>query len=438
MRGGCDMSLQRIFSLFLSNAILLLGATALQRAAALALIFFAAQRLSVVEFGTLAYVYTTATTLSAFIADGFAAAILRFARPGNESTEADPQVLTDFLLGAVCCAFFMALVVFGFASVAAEHDQILVALFAAAIAFLLALNGALFAVFSRHGKLRVAAPASAVGSLVVLGFSLFATPQTPLWSHLLAAALGLGLTCLSFLAGLRFSSGMRFGKLSFHFPSLRNERLKFLWKTGVALALGGPVHWLCLSMLHGSSDGAEQVAVFALWFQWYLVLVFVPTTLIHMTLPWLSAAVEHAPRLFARRVLILMGMGGAAGLALMLGVMELSGSILAFYPSAYAGSANALYLAVACGLMGGMAAILMHAYLALGKVTENLLITLFYSSCYLILSAALVWHFKMGAQGLFIALLSSILLQFVCQALVLRNRAAALARRESVESEVRT
>lgn len=408
-----------VVSRIFSDVTFLLVASVLQRAATVGVIFFAVGRLAVAEFGALTYAYGTATGLSAFLGDLFASAVLKYVRGKDGEFRAGEirtaALTTDLLLGAFLAGTIMAVTVGGAVTLVAKNGWLPHALPAGLIAFLIIMNGAWFSILSRCGAVKLGALASASGSFFILLAAYAATELTTASAYLWIMVLGLlwSTACYAFWAsrsGL-FKVAARFR----HFASLKEEHFGFLWKTGLSWALGGPVHWVCLSMLYAAKGGAVQTAIFTAWFQWYLLLNFIPSALVQLTIPWLAQGYEKGYRLLFRRLLLLLaGFGGFSLTFCVLVVLNID-RVLAFYPYSYRDSSRELLIVLSYGVVAGLVTFSTHAYLAAGRVNANLLVNVAYSSSYFLLTAVLVARMDWGALGIALAILASATLQFGIQ-----------------------
>lgn len=396
---------------------MVLMASLFQRGAAVALTVSAVRFLDPSDFGAFGYGYATAVSLSAFLGDAIAAAILR--EPDKQlplaglREEILPAYLAFAFLGA---AFISALVgIVGLIALKDSSEDGILAMMA--LSFSLVLNASIFAFLCRCGFRKQAAVISLGGSAFILGASAlpsgFHAPGAYLW----ISAMGLlgSLLCHIFYVVYRvlpLSQFVRGGKIAV----LRGERSGFLAKTCAAFALGGPVHWICLSILAGADDGLLHVGIFSAFFQWYLVLTFIPSSLVYVTLPLLAEAYSTGGRgRFARRLYSLIGISAVIGSLLVALSLFSQGLVSRYYGIAYGEHWWAFVASIACATVAAMLAFGTQACLAAGRAKENLYATLTYAFFYLALTIVLVGFGGAGALGMFLAILVAGVLQLGVQ-----------------------
>lgn len=415
-----------------SSAAYLFGASILQRAAAIGLIFFAVGQLSASEFGSLTYIYATATSLSAFLADTFSSAALKYLQQPAERfrSVANRREASDLFWAALMGACVISVVVFTVSGFTTNTESLAHSFPAAIIALLVVLNGTLFALFSRNGAMKIGASASISGSVVIIAIAFFFRDNPSSSFYLWVVAFGLLITTSCYFFSSRVFNILQISTILFSFPTIRHERFQFLWKTALALALGGPVHWACLSMLHSTEGGVLQIAIFSAWFQWYLLITFIPSTLVYFTLPWLAKGYRLGSKVFSHRILLILSAFALFGLAVFFLILTNDDHVLSIYKQDYHGSRTELLLSVSGGIVAGLVTLSSHAYLASGRVTGNLIITCFYSVSYLSITFLLANSMNLGALGLFLAILVSASLQLLAQLAILFRQRPSVQRYE--------
>lgn len=409
------------------DAVFVLSASVLQRGSAFVLTISAVRHLAPSEFGAFGYGYATAVGLSAFFGDAISAAALR--EPDTKGGLAGPcgVVLSAYFGLAIVGAAALAGLT-GLAAILGAENRSVGGTFAIVVlSFCLALSTSAFSILCRRGYRKHAAVCSIGGSAVILTGAIWPGGLPDASAYLWVSAVGVMATLACHLAHLSRKAGLDIRVSRSSIAGLRGERASFLAKTSAALALGGPVHWLCLTILASSGDGMVQVAIYAAFFQWYLVLTFLPSSLAAITVPWLAAGYStkgggELSRRLNRVLGYVLAVGGGVVAVAAFGAPTVAG----LYGTEYAEHWPALVAAIACAVVAVLIAFGMQAYLASGRAGENLLATLVYSAQYLASTAILVGYFDWGALGLFTALLLASLVQLGLQHYLLARPAAKI------------
>lgn len=412
------MNIPNIFRTILSAPTLVFCANALQRGAAIILISLAIARLSPVEVGVLTYIYSSATALSSFLGDAFASVILRSVkknRQGSDGTEnSNLRLSVELLVKSHLMALLMAIFVFLILGALLPVSQSSNSLPAFFLSFLVISNAFWYSMIARYGSPIYASIGSLCGSLVILILAIINTSYLTAYFYLWLPVFGFAISNAIYVFwGFR----NRFIQ-SLITPNgkwvVNREQNVGLWKTITSLSLGGPIHWLCLSMLYRATDGVAQTAIFSAWFQWYLVLTFFPSAAMQITIPWILGD-DGSKESSCYKVHQLIKWYISVGVVLFVLFIFFIDEIIAYYPTAYASAKFELILAFCCGIGAGLGTMLTHSLLAIGKAAQNLTVAICYSTGYLGFVGILVGYFGCGALGMYVAIFISLCCQLVMQ-----------------------
>lgn len=419
-----------------TSFIAIFGSAVTQRLSVLIMTVLAARLIGAQEFGKFALVYATSISFSGFLGDALAATANRYAvsakAPDQGALEAGATVLSFGLLVAVAAGLALtagapwlgALLSGGSAVDLTAYIRL-----AGLIAFFLLLNTVLNALLHTYQHNVAAALAALAGSLLSAGAALAGAYR--------GGALGM---CLGFALGSAMSTAI-YGALLYRrqpFAYLdpryiglfvRSGKIKeFTLPTAATMALGGPVHWLCLSLLASSDDGLRNVAVFTVLFQWYSILTFIPGAMMNFTIPWLAREKSVHPQRAGRAVAAVLLSNLGLSTALLCGIWLAKPQILALYGPDFTGEGQLLLLLGLCGLLASLIAVMNQVSWAFGRSWGNLISALVYAAAYVASALVFIKWQGMGVLGLGAAILVASLMQGLLQAFFfVANRRAAHA-----------
>ncbi|MBC7419427.1 MAG: hypothetical protein H7328_01750 [Bdellovibrio sp.] len=172
-----------------------------------------------------------------------------------------------------------------------------------------------------------------------------------------------------------------------------------------SMALGGPVHVYCLSILKSSTaDRPNELGVFGLSFVTYTIVSFIPGAFGQFLVPWLlkneklstKDAFKYVTKLYA-----------VAGFFILIVIFIANGiGFDGFLPTIAKGE-KSIYLLAGTGLLGGFIALYSYFLNAIYKSHFVLFSTIYYSVSYILLTTLLVQHLNWGAVGLSCSILAS-------------------------------
>jgi O-antigen/teichoic acid export membrane protein len=403
-----------------SRAIIIFASSVMQRLSVMALTILASRMLGSDEFGRFAIIYATCINLTLFVGDGLAATANRYMPLlAEQEPEGLHRTVGSIVSAAVAVAVLLAVAVAVSAPVlnqvmSKEIDLQALIHISSFIVLGLIPNTVMNAVLHSVGMNKAAALAALLTALTVLGGGL--------WGASIGGAYGM---CVGFLGGTLIGTACyaslvfrRFG-LSVLSPTLaagfvKSEMFsKFAVPTVATMAMGGPVHWYCLSILSSSPAGLHGVAVFSAFFQWYSLVTFLPAALNNFTIPWLAA--HSGTDAFRKKALLIIGVNVAIALCLLLFAYIGQDYVVGLYGPDFAGGGNVLVLLAACGVFAVLAAVMNQVAWAGGRSWRNLVVVLVYSSLYVLGAFVFVKLYGLGAAGLAWAILGAGIVQGIIQ-----------------------
>lgn len=276
---------------FLSASVLGLGAAVASRGAVFLANIMLAHSLTVHDFGLFSYAYVTALNLGLFLATGVSQAA-GHVLPLTEDPERRRRQLCAFivllvaLIAVAATALYLSatsISIAAFGSAQGGEALRMAAIVLIATAFTQALQAFLYAMHEHRASASVS-----IGAALLLLAMLWT--MGPIRQPVVALVIFLAIN-----AGAAASQLVILGRTT------QNQRGP--WRTGrqelrlafkhalpsvLTTSMGAPVHWICLSMLAAMTDGAHQLALFSVAFQWYIAITFIPATLGNLALPFLA------------------------------------------------------------------------------------------------------------------------------------------------------
>lgn len=421
-RGG-----KTVMKIFMRKHVLaVLGSAVIQKASVLLLTILTARMIGATEFGKFAIIYATCVNLTAFLGEGLAATMNRYVPlAAKESDAAAHEVAGMILSFAVPLAVILALAMFLAAPLmhtmlGVKTDLTNYFRLSSLIVLFLLPGTVLAALLNTFGKHKAAAVASIGGASAIFCLALA------------GAALGgsFGM-CAGFSAGTLLSTLAYCWMMRRHFPQplLRLEYFRkfiksdivpaFALPTMATMALGGPVHWICISLLAASATGLHDVAVFTAFFQWYSIFIFIPAALTNFTVPLLVKA-AHAGHFRKYSLYAIAANVGVGGFFLIL-ILCFYPRILGLYGADFKGDANALLLLAICGFFASLIAVMNQISWAAGKTWGNLMAACIHACSYVTASLVFIKIMGFGVAGLAAAILLASILQGTIQAWLARR-----------------
>jgi O-antigen/teichoic acid export membrane protein len=404
------------------QAVLIFSSVVVQRLSMLVMTVLAARLIGAAELGKFAITYATCVTLTSFVGDALAATLNR-----HVASASDQPPSIRYERGGMVLSFCVALVL-GLALLIAlgspwisrwisgSSELAPYIVISAVMTLALLPNTVMNAFLNALGRNRTAATVATAGAVSSVAMGLLGAYG---WG-----AFGM---CIGFAAGSLLLSGLYFAVLqrvsSVSLISLAQVRQylssgllpSFTVPTLATMALGGPVHWLCMSFVGSSPSGVQQIAVFTAVYQWYSILTFVPSALMNFTVPWLTRSKlqgEAAFRQRALQILVLMSVGVGT---LMAGIIFFNSTILSLYGPDFMAEESVLIVLAASGFLAALITVMNQIAWAAGASWSNLLAAWIYGLTYVTTAFVLIKGWQLGGRGLawgiFIASLVQCLLQ---------------------------
>lgn len=412
---------------FLSASLLGLGSAVTSRGSVFVINIALAHSLSVHDYGIFSYSYVTALNLGLFLATGVSQAASHVL-PKVTNKEALTRQLMAFLVAIFVTSLGAALSIFLFAghisrSAFGTTEAIIEIQLGAGLLFAAAVlqgtQGFLYALHEHRLAAAYAIAPAATSAAAIWICMPIREPEVALLIFILANAAGAFLT-ICFLR-LRYLRGI--GWWTIDRAAIRlalNKAVPSILTT----ALGAPVHWMCMSMLAATAEGARELALFSVSFQWYVLITFIPAALGNLVLPFLSARDGHdwkdAARSRFRQTLVIAGL-----IAIFFGgiTFVFSRNLLeVFYPISYLDAVHAVRALACAGVLCSISMIMQQRISSFGRFWINFKLTLVYSVVY-VLCVYLFLKFNFGsvAPGLGMAV-GYIVLIFLQIIVLLRSR----------------
>lgn len=409
----------------------IVGSAVVQRFAVLLMTVLAARSIGAAEFAKFAVVYATCTSLCGFIGEGLAATANKYCAaadgdgPHGALEKGAGIVSFATLVGCALAALMLIMseplsLVLGGGLALGPYFRL-----GAPIVLCLMLNAVINALLNTFSHTLAAAVASIAGAVATLSLAVGGAVLGGAYGMCAGLAIGSAVASAGFLLALKTRMPYRYFQLSAARAFLRSGKmLQFTVPTTATMALGGPVHWLCLGFLATSPAGLHSVAIFTVLFQWYSILTFVPASTVNFTLPWLARARARGASAFRRAASMAIGANLALSVAL-LGAMWIGQDlILSLYGPDFKGEAPILMLLGLCGVAGTLVNVMNHVSWAAGRSWSNLGSAVVYALAYVSATFWLVTLSRYGGAGLACAILLASLVQAGIQALAFLRRSA--------------
>lgn len=280
----------------------------------LATFYFIAKILDVKEYGEFAIVRSTIFMFTIFVGYslGITATkcIAEFLATDNEKTGKIIGVTlkVSFIVGFIIsltvliCAPFISVYSFNSSSLI---EELRISSF---VLFFSSLNGSLNGILAGFKSFKLIAKINFCASV----FSVFTIPFFSIYFGLYGAMFGLCLNslilCLINFYFVGVTLKINFIKIEFRgTSSLMSILYKFTLPAMLSGVMGGPVTWICNSMLVRQPNGLEKMAVFDVAYQWRNAVLFVPVLLGQVILPYFSSSSndpETFKKMFRANILI--------------------------------------------------------------------------------------------------------------------------------------
>jgi O-antigen/teichoic acid export membrane protein len=390
-----------------NKALLVFCSTVMQRLSMLVMTIVAAQTIGANELGKFAMVYATCVNLTGFIGDALAATInQRVAsavdQPVQVRYEIAGMILSFCVLVALgfgiivlLCAPLISIFVSGSTELATYISV------AGLMTIFLLPNTVMNALLNVFGRNLVAALVASAGAVTSVLFGLSGAYYHGAFGMCVGFATGTILLSVMYLVVLKYQflqTFLGFDNVRKYFAS--SVFSSFTFPTMATLALGGPVHWLCMSFLGSSTSGMRQIAIFTAMFQWYSILTFIPGALLNFSIPLLASAKAHSETFFRLRSLqVIMAVTMVVGVLMVL-IVSLKSYILALYGSDFATEASVLVLLAVCGFLAALIAVMNQISWAVGKTWSSLVAAFSYGTVYVISAYVFIEVLHFGASGL--------------------------------------
>lgn len=404
------------------QAVLIFSSVVVQRLSMLVMTVLAARIIGAAELGKFAIVYATCVTLTGFVGDALAATLNQHVasasdQPASIRYERGGMVLSFCVALALGLALLIALGSPWISLWTSGSSELAHYIYIAAVITLALLpNTVMNALLNALGRNRTAATAATAGAVSSVALGLLGAYG---WG-----AFGM---CVGFAAGSLLLSGFYFAVLqracsvSLIGPARMRQYLSsgllpsFTAPTMATMALGGPVHWLCMSFVGSLSSGVQQIAVFTAVYQWYSILTFVPYALMNFTVPWLTRSKLQGEAIFRRRALQVLALMSVGCGALMAGVIFFRSTILSLYGPDFVAEEGVLVVLAISGFLAALITVMNQIAWAAGASWSNLLAAWCYGLTYVMTAFVLVNGWQLRALGLAWGILIASLVQGLLQ-----------------------
>lgn len=399
---------------------IIFGSTVIQKIAVFIMMIIAARIMNIDEFGSFAFIYATSVTLTSFLGEGLATTANRYVSIKEQEDNLKICKLTGELIKcsfAVSCLLLFIFMFCSFVSVWLSKDNSVLILlkWASLIPFFTLQNTVLNAILNCFEKNITAALIGGIGSILSVVLGLFFAKSYGVVGMCVGLTIGLFFATLSYYITIHkdiVTLNVKFIDISKVYHIIKT----FTVPTWGAMALGGPVHWVCLTVLATSgSEGVRNLAVFTAFFQWHVILNFIPSSVANFTIPFLVKEKGRNDRAFVHAIMKIFAANAVTGLSILLMVLLLKEQILLIYDADFAQYGNVLLLISLCGYVASFALVMSQVLWSSGKAWLNFSAAFFYAVTYIVATFVLVKFFALGAIGLGFSILISSFLQLIFQ-----------------------
>lgn len=402
--------------LALKKTTLILFTSIAQRGVVIFIMIIAARSLLPKDFGLLSYIYSSIVSLSAFAGEAIAVYIYRYWKISNIDNICDAAKVNSFLFLAFAAATTGAALVSLVVALTINQDLILIVAISACISFCVIFSPAVFAILNKINKLTSTSVNIIFGTIVIISIAFFVQFRPSVSGYLSAVAAGLAVTLsMNILKLWKVGSFIGSQKLLKRIE-VNSEQKTFLLSTGLSMALGGPIHWCCIYLLSISSNGLLEVGIFSAFFQWYLIITFIPSALSGFTIPWLTGhAKKSNSDMFSLVAWRAIKIATLFAVGIIIFGFLFGHLVVTIYGPNYINTDRTFLLAMVAAALASVMIIVNQIYLAEGRASRSLLYAATYSTVYLVSSAVLTLCFELGANALYISILLALFVQFLTQ-----------------------
>lgn len=404
------------------QAVLIFSSVVVQRLSMLVMTVLAARLIGAAELGKFAIVYATCVTLTGFVGDALAATLNRHVasvsdQPASIRFERGGMVLSFCVALALGLALLVALGspwISRWTSGSSELTHYIV--IAAVMTLALLPNTVMNAFLNALGRNRTAATVATTGAVSSVAMGLLGAYGWGAFGMTIGFSAGSLLLSGLYLAVLHRVSSVSLISLALVRQYLSSGLLpSFTLPTLATMALGGPVHWLCMSFLGSSTSGVQQIAVFTALYQWYSILTFVPSALMNFTVPWLTRSKLHGEAAFRQRALQVLALMSVGVGVLMVGVIFFKSTILSLYGPDFMAEEGVLIVLTASGFLAALITVMNQIAWAASASWSNLLAAWSYGLTYVMTAFVLINGWQLQALGLAWGILTASLVQGLLQ-----------------------
>ena len=404
---------------FLGASALGLGSAVVGRGTVFGINIALAHMLTIHDYGIFSYAYGTALNLGMFLAAG-ASQAAGHVLPGIPAGPARSRQLLAFLLVIVLLAAIAAVLLLGVsesvsqATFGSSDGTRALQVASALLFFSVVVQGGQGLLYAVHEHRPAAVVAIGV-AILTLGLMWLLPPvSNPVAAMMMFAGASVaGSACQIAVVLRRCLIGVQVSAL--RFVEFRRTVSTMVPATLTTL-LGAPVHWLCLSTLAGATNGVQELALFSVAFQWYVVITFIPAAVGSLALPFLSKRHDTDHRQGGLRYLR-WTFALAGGTALFLGAATFLFAdelIRMFYPGTYDQAAASVRALACAATLCGISVVLQQQIASRGRFWLNVWLTLAYSAIYFGGTALLV-RLGYGARSLGLSMTTAYIALLVLQ-----------------------
>jgi O-antigen/teichoic acid export membrane protein len=369
--------------------------------------YFVAKILNVKSYGEFAIVRSTIFMFTIFVGYSLGITATKCIAEFQESDkEKTGKIVGITLLVSLCAGALIALVVFLFASSIATYsfnsdnvsDELKIS---SIVLFFSSLNGALSGILAGFKSFNLIAKINIYTSILMIVIM----PVFSFYFGLHGAMFGLCINsfvlCVINYFYVNFTLREQEVKMSFRgINSLLGILYKFTLPAMLSGILGGPVTWVCNSMLVRQPNGFEKMAIFDVAYQWRNAVLFIPVLLGQVVLPYFSST-SSDPEMFKKIFKVNIILNFLFSFIVALFISFFSGFIMKSYGKDFIEGDVLLIVLVFTTVLNSVNSVIGQAIAGTGKMWAGFYLNLIWGTTLIIATYFLL---KMGYSSLGLAL----------------------------------
>lgn len=288
------------------------------------------------------------------------------------------------------------------------------------VLFFSSLNGSLNGILAGFKSFKLIAKINFCTSVLTI----FTLPIFSIYFGLYGAMFGLCLNsfilCLLNYYFVRITLKNNFVKIQFKgTSSLMGILYKFTLPAMLSGILGGPVTWICNSMLVRQPNGLEKMAVFDVAYQWRNAVLFVPVLLGQVILPYFSSS-SNDPETFKKMFKANILINFAFSILVAIFISLFAKIIMGKYGVKYGEGYILLIILVFTTVLNSVNSVVGQAIAGKGKMWAGFYLNLFWGTT-LIISTYVLLGMGYSSLGLAVSYLISYILHTILSYLYYKN-----------------